>query len=181
MPSMACFMAMLIFQNIYAIYVTMAGILHNVFSKGMYTLKDPENVSKFKTLVNHSGLYFGLIVYTTIGAKVMRIKLFEKDSPKNWIFKVFQMLELPAELDEKETYLDLLENERKIFLETIFNSTNEGFTDDYKVVSALNSYEAACSDAADVGVNIVEKVCWILSSVNRQQCSAIAFPFRVLT
>ena len=67
------------------------------------------------------------------------------------------MLELPAELDEKETYLGLLENERKIFLETIFNSSNEGFTDDYKVVSALNSYEAACSDAADVGVNIVEK------------------------
>ena len=71
---LACFMAMLIFQNIYAIDVAMAGILHNVFSKGMYTLKDPENVSKFKTLVNHSGLYFGLIVYTTIGAKVFRIK-----------------------------------------------------------------------------------------------------------
>ena len=72
---MACFMAMFIFQNIYAIDVVMAGILHNVFSKGMYTLKDPENVSKFKTLVNHSGLYFGLIVYTTIGAKVMRFNL----------------------------------------------------------------------------------------------------------
>lgn len=50
--------------------VTMAGILQNVFSKGMYTLKDPENVSKIKTLVNHSALYFGLIVYTAIGAKV---------------------------------------------------------------------------------------------------------------
>ena len=50
--------------------VAMAGILQNVFSKGIYTLKDPENVSKLKTLVNHSALYFGLIVYTAIGAKV---------------------------------------------------------------------------------------------------------------
>ena len=49
---------------------TMAGILQNVFSKGIYTLKDPENVSKIKILVNHSALYFGLIVYTAIGAKV---------------------------------------------------------------------------------------------------------------
>ena len=48
----------------------MAGILQNVFSKGIYTLKDPENVSKIKILVNHSALYFGLIVYTAIGAKV---------------------------------------------------------------------------------------------------------------
>ena len=48
----------------------MAGILHNVFSKGIYSLKDPDNVSKIKTLVNHSALYFGLIVYTAIGAKV---------------------------------------------------------------------------------------------------------------
>ena len=62
----------------------MAGILQNVFSKGIYTLKDPENVSKLKTLVNHSALYFGLIVYTAIGAKV------------------FQILEYPAELEEKE-------------------------------------------------------------------------------
>ena len=48
----------------------MAGILQNVFSKGIYTLKAPENVSKIKILVNHSALYFGLIVYTAIGAKV---------------------------------------------------------------------------------------------------------------
>ena len=49
---------------------TMAGILQNVFNKGIYSLKAPENVSKLKTLVNHSALYFGLIVYTAIGAKV---------------------------------------------------------------------------------------------------------------
>ena len=48
----------------------MAGILQNVFNKSIYTLKDPENVSKIKTLVNHSVLYFALIVYTAIGAKV---------------------------------------------------------------------------------------------------------------
>ena len=53
---------------------TMAGILQNVFSKGIYTLKAPENVSKLKTLVNHSALYFGLIVYTAMGAKVGRIQ-----------------------------------------------------------------------------------------------------------
>lgn len=76
------------------------------------------------------------------------------------------MLELPAELDEKETYLELLENERKIFLETIFNSSSDGFTEDYKVVSALNSYEAACSDAADAGVNIVQKVCRLSDNIH---------------
>ena len=54
----------------YRVISTMAGILQNVFSKGIYTLKAPENVSKIKTLVNHSALYFGLIVYTAIGAKV---------------------------------------------------------------------------------------------------------------
>ena len=48
----------------------MAGILQNVFSKGIYTLKVPGNVSKIKTLVNHSALYFGQIVYTVIGGKV---------------------------------------------------------------------------------------------------------------
>ena len=70
LPSTNYFMAMLIFQNIHATDVGMAGILQNVFSKGMYTLKDPENVSKLKTLVNHSALYVGLIVYTAFGAKV---------------------------------------------------------------------------------------------------------------
>jgi len=60
----------------------MAGILQNVFNKSIYTLKDPENVSKIKTLVNHSVLYFALIVYTAIGAKI------------------FQLLELPAELED---------------------------------------------------------------------------------
>ena len=57
--------------------VAMAGILQNVFSKGIYTLKDPENVSKLKTVVNHSALYFGLIVYTAIGAKVS-VRQFDK-------------------------------------------------------------------------------------------------------
>ena len=50
--------------------LSMAGILQNVFTKGIYSLKDPENVSKIKTLVNHSALYFGLIIYTAVGAKV---------------------------------------------------------------------------------------------------------------
>ena len=48
----------------------MAGILQNVFSRGIHTLKNPENVSKIKQLINHSALYVGLIVYTAIGAKV---------------------------------------------------------------------------------------------------------------
>ena len=60
----------------------MAGILQNVFTKGIYSLKDPENVSKIKTLVNHSALHFGLIIYTGVGAKVgreLKIKQFKKN------------------------------------------------------------------------------------------------------
>ena len=66
----------------------MAGILQNVFTKGIYTLKDPQNVSKIKTLVNHSALYFGLIVYTAIGAKVM-IYWKEKFSAVLFYFRYF--------------------------------------------------------------------------------------------
>ena len=84
--------------------------------------------------------------------------------------KVFQILELPSELDKKETYLELLENERELFLETIFNGTIDGFSNDEglhdKVISALDSYEAVCSDASDVGVNIVEKVWWLSNEIN---------------
>ena len=123
----------------------MAGILQNVFSKGIYTLKDPENVSKIKTLVNHSALYFGLIVYTAIGAKV------------------FQLLELPAELDEKETFKALLETDRRLFLDKVTNiSMRRSEIGDAQfstmVHSALLKYETSCSEAENVGVDIVSKV-----------------------
>ena len=69
----------------------MAGILQSVFSKGVYTLAVPKNVTKIKQLVNHSGLYFGLIVYTAIGAKVHICKsLIFKDG------KPFFSLDFPA-------------------------------------------------------------------------------------
>ena len=121
----------------------MAGILQNVFSKGIYTLKDPENVSKLKTLVNHSALYFGLIVYTAIGAKV------------------FQILEYPAELEEKEVSLASLETSRQIFLNTVTNKTlshlgRERFTE--IVNKSLEKYEIACAEASEAGVDIIIKV-----------------------
>ena len=123
----------------------MAGILQNVFSKGIYTLKDPENVSKIKTLVNHSALYFGLIVYTAIGAKV------------------FQLLELPAELEEKETFKALLETDRRLFLDRVTNiSLMRAEVGDAQfstiINSALVNYETSCSEAGNVGIDIVKKV-----------------------
>ena len=136
----------------------MAGILQNVFSKGIYTLKDPENVSKIKTLVNHSALYFGLIVYTAIGAKI------------------FQLLELPSELEEKELYKALLETERNLFLERVSNITSrrqdvgdEQFS--LVVNNALQSYETACSEAGDAGVDIVSKVRPMKEKTRRSQQS----------
>lgn len=39
-------------------------------AQGIYTLKAPEAVNKFKSLASHVGLYVGIVVYTAIGAKV---------------------------------------------------------------------------------------------------------------
>ena len=132
----------------------MAGILHNVFSKGIYTLKDPDNVSKIKTLVNHSALYFGLIVYTAIGAKVS----FRQDTVEllwySLLRKVFQLLELPTELDDKETNQALLLTERRLFLEGLTNKTILLRED---LVAALQEYEVACSQASEAGIDIVSK------------------------
>ena len=75
----------------------MAGILQNVFSKGIYTLKDPENVSKIKQLVNHSSLYFGLIVYTA-WAWVLSTDLINQCVYLCSFCQIFQLLELPSEL-----------------------------------------------------------------------------------
>ena len=124
----------------------MAGILQNVFIKGIYTLKDPDNVSKIKTLVNHSALYFGLIVYTAIGAKA------------------FQLLELPAEMEEKETFKALLETDRRLFLDRVANISMRraevGEAQFSAIInSALVNYETSCSEAGNVGIDIVSKVC----------------------
>ena len=125
-----------------------------MFSKGIYTLKDPDNVSKIKTLVNHSALYFGLIVYTAIGAKVR----FSQDTVEllwySLLRKVFQLLELPTELDDKETNQALLLTERRLFLEGLTNKTILLRED---LVAALQEYEVACSQASEAGIDIVSK------------------------
>jgi len=138
----------------------MAGILQNVFSKGIYTLKAPENVSKIKTLVNHSALYFGLIVYTAIGAKI------------------FQLLELPTELGRLETHQALLVTKRVLLMHALTNQTNME-KDDYEqfVDSALSSYELTCSEASSAGVDIVTKE----FSYNWDYIQSVFFSLTILT
>jgi hypothetical protein len=92
----------------------MAGILQNVFSirKGIYTLKVPENVSKTKkSLINHSALYLGLIVYTAIGAKVGK--------PNSSHPTIVNTLELSTELDRLETHQALLVSKRVLLRHTL--------------------------------------------------------------
>ena len=48
----------------------MAGILQNVFSKGIISLKEHDHITKLRKMANHSTLYFGLVVYTAAGAWV---------------------------------------------------------------------------------------------------------------
>ena len=100
----------------------MAGILQNVFTKGIYSLKDPENVSKIKTLVNHSALYFGLIIYTGVGAKVGR-EIKRQKSLKKPFSKIFQLLEHPTEMDRLEMNQAMLVNKRVLLINTLTNNT----------------------------------------------------------
>ena len=76
--------------------------------------------------------------------------------------KVFQMLELPSELEEKETYQALLLTERSLFLESAVNGSRLQLEDRRSfsalLSSALDTYEAACSEASAVGVDLVTKV-----------------------
>ena len=44
-------------------------------AQGIYTLKAPEAVNKFKSLASDVGLYVGIVVYTAIGAKVRHVGL----------------------------------------------------------------------------------------------------------
>ena len=88
----------------------MAGILNSVFTKGIVTLQDPENVSKLKTVVNHSALYLGLLVYTAAGAKV------------------FQLLELPAELARLQQAQLNIDTSRAQFLRQQHNNKHENKT-----------------------------------------------------
>ena len=64
------------------------------------------------------------------------------------------MLELPTELDEKETNQALLLTERRLFLESLTNKTILVRED---LVAALQEYEVACSQASDAGIDIVSK------------------------
>ena len=72
------------------------------------------------------------------------------------------MLELPSELEEKETYQALLLTERSLFLEAAVNGSRLQLEDRRSfsalLSSALDTYEAACSEASAVGVDLVTKV-----------------------
>ena len=72
------------------------------------------------------------------------------------------MLELPSELEEKETYQALLLTERSLFLEATVNGSRLQLEDRRSfsalLSSALDTYEAACSEASAVGVDLVTKV-----------------------
>ena len=68
--------------------------------------------------------------------------------------QVFQLLELPAELEDKKTNRALLLTERRVFLETISNQTELQAED---LVTALEEYEVACSEASAAGIDIVSK------------------------
>ena len=67
---------------------------------------------------------------------------------------MFQLLELPTELDDKETNQALLLTERRLFLEGLTNKTILVRED---LVAALQEYEVACSQASDAGIDIVSK------------------------
>ena len=67
---------------------------------------------------------------------------------------MFQLLELPTELDDKETNQALLLTERRLFLESLTNKTSLVRED---MLAALEEYEAACSQASQAGIDIVSK------------------------
>ena len=67
---------------------------------------------------------------------------------------MFQLLELPTELEDKETNQALLLTERRLFLESLTNKTSL-MRDDLLV--GLEEYEAACSQASQAGIDIVSK------------------------
>jgi len=118
----------------------MAGILQNVFNKGMYSLKDNEAVSRLKQFGSHVGLYTGLIVYTAIGAKV------------------FQAIEHPFEKERLETYQALLVTKRVLFLANLYNASSLKSQESFQELdTALSEYEEICSQAVDAGVNLVAK------------------------
>ena len=67
---------------------------------------------------------------------------------------MFQLLELPTELDDKETNQALLLTERRLFLESLTNKTILVRED---LLASLQEYEVACSQASDAGIDIVSK------------------------
>ena len=68
--------------------------------------------------------------------------------------QVFQLLELPAELEDKETNQALLLTERRLFLESLTNKTILVRED---LLASLQEYEVACSQASEAGIDIVNK------------------------
>ncbi|XP_023345518.1 potassium channel subfamily K member 18 isoform X2 [Eurytemora carolleeae] len=138
----------------------MAGIIQSVFSKGIYTLKAPEAVNKFKSLASHVGLYVGIVVYTAIGAKI------------------FQTIEHPYERDTLETYQALLITKRVLFLSALQNITSDKTDQSFQDLdTALTEYEEICSQASDAGVDIVSKE----FSFNWDYIQSVFFSLTILT
>ena len=50
----------------------MAGILQNLFVRAL----NPESVRSLKMVMSHASLYFGIILYTAVGAKVLQLLYF---------------------------------------------------------------------------------------------------------
>merc|ERR550539_962973 len=114
-----------------------------------------EQLETLKKVCAHVGLYIGLIAYTAIGAKI------------------FQMLESPHEKDKLETYQGLLVSQRRIFLESICNET-ENTT---RLEELLVEYELVVEEASYNGINIVTQD----YSINWDYIQAIFFSTTILT
>ena len=54
------------------IFRAMAGILQNLFVRAL----NPESVRSLKMVMSHASLYFGIILYTAVGAKVLQLLYF---------------------------------------------------------------------------------------------------------
>ena len=118
----------------------MASTLQNAFTR---TLGSLSKTSSIKQIFSHGSLYFGIFIYTAIGAKVGDKWMFHYtarspewqcdemfvtfcDTCDDFVTpQVFQLLELPAETEKLETHQALLLTQRAILLQSIYNSSSD--------------------------------------------------------
>ena len=121
----------------------MASGLQNAFTR---TLGSLSKTSSIKQIFSHGSLYFGIFIYTAIGAKVGGEWMFHYTPSASWVTtwrgsrdtlwhmwrfwdfltpQVFQLLELPAETEKLETHQALLVTQRAILLQSIYNSSSD--------------------------------------------------------